>query len=341
MNRRAYLQSLLSVAGVTAASPWLLTGCARDRAPVASEAAASAQLETAAVASLPIGAQLFTVRELLKQDPRGTLEALARIGFKEIELFGFGERSIWVDDPLFGMSPAQFKRLLGDLGLAVPTVHFVATEEAVDRVAAVALEIGAHHLIQAMAPDFLDLDGEVPVVSGVQGRDQILRLAESWNRLGEKCKRAGIGFAYHNHHMEFARLGDEIAYDVLLANSDPELVHMEMDIGWAAVAGIDGAEYLDRYPERFIACHLKDYDPNLPIEAPSAKAPIPEQLQLIPPGEGTIDFTRVLSAMRRNGIEHGYVEIDVPVGDPMDNCRRGYNHLAALQSSQGNGAETA
>lgn len=280
---------------------------------------------------MAIGAQLFTVRELLKQDPRGTLETMARIGFKEIELFGFGGRSTWISDPLFGMTPAEFKKLLGDLGLTVPTVHFSATEDVVDRVAAVALEIGAHHLIQAMASDFIKHDGNMPIVSGVKDKAQVLKLADSWNRLGEKCKRAGIGFAYHNHHMEFAQLGDEIAYDVMLANSDPELVRLEMDIGWAAVAGIDGTEYLDKFPQRFIACHLKDYNPQLPKEAPSAKAPIPEQLQLIPPGEGTIDFNKVLAAMQRNGVKHGYVEIDVPVGDPMDNCRRGYNYLASLQ----------
>lgn len=281
---------------------------------------------------MPIGAQLFTVRELLKKDPRGTLETLAKIGFKEIELFGFGGRSTWISDPLFGMTTAEFKKLLGELGLSVPTVHFSATEDVVDQVAAVALEIGAHHLIQAMAPDFIKHDGNRPIVSGVKGKDQVLKLAESWNRLGERCKRAGIAFAYHNHQMEFARLGDEIAYDVMLANSDPELVHLEMDIGWAAVAGIDGTEYLDKFPQRYIACHLKDYNPKLPIEAPSAKAPIPEQLQLIPPGEGIIDFKKVLGSMQRNGVKHGYVEVDVPVGDPMDNCRRGYDYLASLQT---------
>lgn len=335
MNRRAHLKALLSMAGVASASPWLLSACGQKQSPAVAPAETSATpaATTTAGAPIPIGAQLFTVRELLKQDPRATLQTMAKIGFKEIELFGFGGTSTWISDPLFGMKPAEFKQLLAELGMSVPTVHFSASEDVVEQSAATALEIGASHLIQAMAPDFLKVEGNMPIVSGVKDKDQVLRLAESWNRLGEKCKRAGIGFAYHNHHMEFARLGDEIAYDVMLANSDPELVHLEMDIGWAAVAGIDGTAYLDKFPQRFIACHLKDYNPKLPIEAPSPRAPIPEQLQLIPPGEGTIDFRKVLAAMQRNGVRHGYVEIDVPVGDPMDNCRRGHDYLASLQTA--------
>lgn len=332
MNRRAHLKTLLSAAGVAAASPWLLSACSKEPAAPA-PAAIPPEPATPAIVPMAIGAQLFTVRDLLKQDPRATLETMSQIGFKEIELFGFGGTSSWISDPLFGLSPAEFKKLLGDLGLSVPTVHFSATEDVVDQVAAVALEIGAHHLIQAMAPDFIKPGKDMPIVTGVKDKDQVLKLAESWNRLGEKCKRAGIGFAYHNHQMEFAMLGEERAYDLMLANSDPELVRLEMDIGWAAVAGVDGTEYLDKFPRRFIACHLKDYDPKLPIEAPSPRAPIPEQLQLIPPGEGTIDFRKVLASMQRNGVKHGYVEIDVPVGDPMDNVRRGYNYLASLQQS--------
>jgi sugar phosphate isomerase/epimerase len=334
MNRRAHLKALFSAAGVAAASPWLLTACAKKPEPTAAPASASAPAaappEPQALAPMKFGAQLFTIRALLKENPRGTLAEMAKIGFTELELFGFGGKSTWISDPLFGIPLAEFKKLLGDLGLSVPTVHFSATEEVVDEVAAIANELGAHHLIQAMAPDFIKPGKGMPIVSGVTDKDQVLKLAESWNRIGEKCKRAGTAFAYHNHHMEFAMLGAQRAYDIMLANSDPELVRFEMDIGWAAVARVDGTEYLDKFPSRFVACHLKDFNPKLPIEAPSPTAPIPEQLQLVPPGEGSIDFTKVLASMQRNGVKHGYVEIDVPVGDPMDNVRRGYNYLSSL-----------
>jgi sugar phosphate isomerase/epimerase len=334
MNRRAHLKTLISAAGVLAASPWL-TACAQDgrsdQGNKSSKETAGAAPQPKNGAALKLGAQLFTVRSLLRDDPKGTLAALSKIGFAEVEMFGFGGSSNFISDPLFGLTLPEFKRVLADLGLAVPTLHFSATDDGVAQVAQTALELGAHHLIQAMAPEFQQHTADGLVISGIKDVAQVHQLADKLNHLGEICKRSGIGFAYHNHHMEFVSLGDVRAYDILLARTDPGLVQMELDIGWAAVAGVDGAQYLDRYPARFIACHLKDLNPQLPAAPASARSPIPQMTQLVPPGEGTIDFPKVLAAMHRAKVRHGYIEVDLPVGDPMDNCRRGYNYLASLQ----------
>jgi sugar phosphate isomerase/epimerase len=107
---------------------------------------------------------------------------------------------------------------------------------------------------------------------------------------------------------------------------------MELDVGWAKIAGVDAADYLERFPGRFVACHLKDFNPQLPRATAPATAPIPEMVQLVPPGEGIIDFSRILAVMQRTGVHHGYVEVDLAQGDPLDACRRGYRYLADLKS---------
>ncbi len=275
------------------------------------------------------------VRDLLQKDIRGTLTALSTMGFSELEMFGFGGGSVFIEDPFFGLKLPEFKQLIGDLGLTIPTVHYSGNAEQVPQNAALALEIGAGHLIQAMAPDFIRRTPEGAVVSGVKDADQMRSIAANLNALGTACKASGIGFAYHNHHMEFAQLGDVRGYDILLAETDPALVQMELDIGWARAAGVDGADYLERFPTRFIACHLKDFNPAIPLPAASASAPIPEMIQMVTPGEGVVDFGRTLAVMRKNGIQHGYIEVDLPQGDPLDVCRRGYDSLIATLAKPG------
>jgi sugar phosphate isomerase/epimerase len=180
-----------------------------------------------------------------------------------------------------------------------------------------------------MAPTFLSVTAGSATVSAAKGVDQMLTLAEDLNAIGSVCRKSGIGFAYHNHHMEFARFGDAVGFEILLAHTDPALVSMELDVGWAIVAGADGTDYLERHPERFIACHFKDFDPARPTATVSRETPIPEMTQLIPPGAGTLDFTRLLSVMDRIDLRHGYVEVDV-ADDPMEASRSAFRYLAAL-----------
>lgn len=327
MNRRAHLKALLAGGMTLAAAPWFLVGCSRESPPL------PGAIPSSEAARRKIGVQLFMVRDLLQKDARGTLTALSGIGFTELEMFGFSGNSLFTDDPFFGLTLAEFKQLTSDLGLAIPTIHYSGNEEQVPANAERALELGASHLIRAMAPDFITRTAEGAVVSGVTDAAQMQRIAADLNRLGAACKASGIGFAYHNHHMEFAQLGQVNGYDILLAETDPALVQMEMDIGWARAAGIDGVDYLERFPGRFIACHLKDFNPAIPLPAASPTAPIPEMAQMVPPGAGIIDFARALSVMSATGVQHGYIEVDLPQGDPLELARSGHDHLAGMPAS--------
>lgn len=277
-----------------------------------------------------IGVQLFAVRDKLVADPRGTLALLGDIGFGEVELFGFGS-SVFIDDPLFGLSAVEFSDALKRAGLRAPIAHVSGDFEDISAVAGVASELGVTSLVNPMAPEFLTVRDGQPIVSGVTGRDQMEGLAARLNAQGQECERNGIGFGYHNHHMEFELLGGRPAFDFLAENTDPALVKFELDIGWAAVSGQDPIDYIDRYHDRIIAVHMKDYDPSLPIGADPRKYPIPEQAQLVEPGAGSLDFERIVATLDKYDICHRFVEVDVST-EPMQTVERGYNYLAGFKS---------
>jgi sugar phosphate isomerase/epimerase len=279
-----------------------------------------------------IGVQLFAVRDRLVADPRGTLARLGEIGFREVELFGFGG-SVFIDDPFFGLSATGFGDALERAGLSAPIAHVSGDFEEISEVAGIASSLGVTSLINPMAPEFLTVRDGQPIVSGVTGREQMEGLAARLNEQGQECERNGIGFGYHNHHMEFESLGGRPAFDFLAENTDPALVKFELDLGWVAVSGQDPIDYIDRYHDRIIAVHMKDYDPSLPIGTDPKTYPIPEQAQLVEPGAGLMDFERIVEALEKYEICHQFVEVDVTT-EPMKTVERGYNYLANFKSQR-------
>ncbi len=277
-----------------------------------------------------LGLQLFTVRDLLQKDLEGTLAEIAALGYAEVEMFGFGGNA-FISDPLFGRTAGDVRSILDRHRLAVPCTQISGRTEEFGPIARIAHTLGIRYLIMAMPPEFLTVTASGPVVSGVKDRDQIEALAERLNRLGSLVRKEGLELGYHNHHMEFAPLGTTRAYDVLLERTDPKLVRMELDVGWAQAGGVAPEEYLARYRGRFISCHLKDFDPERPLGADPP--PIPEMSRMVAPGDGVVDFVRVLKEMDRQGIEHGFVECDLPE-DAMEVARRGLRYLKGLPESR-------
>ena len=319
MNRRTYLKLACLAGGAALTQP---RGLLASALTVAERNAAKPDQ------SAPLGLQLFTVREQLQADVRKTLMTIGAIGYREVELFGFGG-NLFIDNPLFGLTPSEFKAALGEAGLTAPAAHVSGRIENIAEVAGVAHALGVKHLIVSMAPEFLSVrDGKV-VVSGVTGRDQIDRIAARLNRQGEECRTNGIDFGYHNHHMEFAAIGDECAYDYLVAQTEPALVKLELDAGWASAAGVDPGQYVTRYADRVIACHLKDFDPSLPLSDDRERYPIPEQSQMTEPGSGKIDFSRLVEALNKADVRHRFVEIDV-APEPLQSIERGFQYLSNL-----------
>lgn len=266
------------------------------------------------------GVQLYTIRDALQRDPRAALAALREIGIREAEMYNLnGPESA----APFGMPASDFKRLLDDNGLQVPLSHVGGALTNIPAIAEIAHTLGITTLAVALPSEFSQMrDGRFAMV-GAESLAQMDRLAERLNEAGREYKANGLGFGYHNHHVEFLEVEQTVPYEHLMANTDPDLVKIELDLGWLAVAGVDPVEYLHKYAGRVIACHMKDYAPGIATDVPQRK--------LVEPGAGSVDFAAVLAAMDETGVAHGFVEIDVS-DDPLGAVRRGHEYLEELRA---------
>jgi sugar phosphate isomerase/epimerase len=265
------------------------------------------------------GVQLYTLRDPLQSDPRGTLAALGRLGIRELELYGVDAVT---DGRLFGLPLADLKSAVQQNGLSLPSAHVggALTDNATS--AAAAERLGITKLFVALPTEFsANRDGVFTMV-GAESIEQLDRLAERLNRAGRELRDRGITFGYHNHHVEFLPVNGRVPFDYLMANTDPDLVKIELDLGWLAVAGMDLNEYLTRYEGRVLACHLKDFTGD------SSVTPI--HRSLVEPGAGTVDFGAVLEAMDRTGVAHGFIEVDLS-DDPLGAVERGHRYLQMLR----------
>lgn len=226
-----------------------------------------------------ISLQLYTVREHTARDMPGTLRRLAEIGYTAVELAGFG-----------GLSPQDLRRTLDDLGLRASGAHVPldAWERDPGSIIADMHAIGSSHAIVPIAPP--DRRGDA---------DAVARLAESFNRWGELCRAEGLTFSYHNHDFEFALLGDATMWDVLVRETEPELVHLELDLYWIKYGGTDPETVLRDVGDRVSLVHLKDMAPD-------------ETRSDLPVGEGTMPWPRLLAAADENNVQWFVAEQDNP-----------------------------
>ncbi|MEX0685717.1 MAG: sugar phosphate isomerase/epimerase [Balneolales bacterium] len=243
----------------------------------------------------PIGLQLYSIRSLMAEDFEGTIERVAEIGYKEVEFARYFDRS-----------PGEVRNLLERTGLTAPATHVSldSVRNNLNQVIETAAEIGHQYVIVPSLPD--EERGSV---------DSFKRIAEFFNRAGEQCQEAGIQLGYHNHAFEFNITDDQVPYDILLNNTDPELVAMELDLFWIKKGGYDPIEYFDRFPGRFHLCHVKDMD---------------DSGNMVDVGEGDIDFSAIFAKSERAGLRHYIVEHDNPES-PIQNITTSFKNLSSLK----------
>lgn len=290
---------------------WLAgTAALLERRPLRGNAAGAA----------PVGAELYTVRDLLREDPKGTLRALAGIGFREVE----GDRAALI----------ELKPLLGRHGLTTPSCMietplvtgrwdlWQAADTSLKRVEWDKALEG----IRSLGVRYAVWGYPLPAERG-DNPDSYKRLAGLVNSAGERCAKAGIRLCYHNHATEFAgRLGERLI-DVLIERLDPALVMFEVDVFWASIAGEDPAAFIDRLTGRLALVHLKDRRIGSRIRK-DEDAP-PEDFVDI--GTGCVDFRAVMNAAAAAGVRQYYIEQDYTPGDPLASLRRGYEYLRGLR----------
>jgi len=259
-----------------------------------------------------IGLQLYTLRDNMKTDFEGTIAKVASTGYTEVEFAGY-----------FDHTPQQVRAILDKDGLTAPSVHVDYKSLAVDKFPKVIEDskiIGHQYIVMPWIDDEVRKDP-----------DGWKRSAEIFNRCGEDCKKAGLQFAYHNHHFEFIQVHGKYAYDIILEETDPKLVQMEMDLCWMTVARQDPAKYFAKYPGRFPMVHVKDVKMVPPVETPGRPVDFEKVFpQMTSVGNGMIDWKKMFENSKQAGIKHYFVENDYPK-DGFANVKASYEYLEKLR----------
>lgn len=244
------------------------------------------------------GLQLYTLRDVIADDPEATIRQVADFGYSQIESYD-GPLGLW-----WGMGNTGYKNLLDELGLTAISTHANVFEE-FERKANEAAEIGLTFIV-------------CPWVGPQESMDEFRQIADQFNEMGEIASDLGLRFAYHNHAYSFEELEGELPQEVLINNTDPDLVEYQMDIYWVVAAGEDPAEWMRKYPGRFTSGHVKDLDPGNE----------PESTIL---GTGTINFEELLPVATENGMEAFIVEQEAYTGTtPMGAVRENAEYMKNL-----------
>jgi sugar phosphate isomerase/epimerase len=282
---------------------------------------------------LPMGLQTYTLGEEAGKDIDATFAAVAAIGYRDIEL-----------PNLYGRKPAEIRQAAERAGLTISSLHvpFGRSGEApglsaTGNPAEIAENLGALGATRAVMPimllpeNFRPNAGEgfaAAITRGVAaaGADLWKQTAAVLNERGAALKPAGIRVGYHNHNFEFAPIGETTGWDILVAETDPELVSFEVDTGWVATAGLDPVAFFEPLKGRVAQLHVKDV-------AASNHANFALSMQPAEVGAGTLDWARLLPAAHAAGARHFYVEQEPPFAIPrMESIRRSYAYLSKLRA---------
>jgi sugar phosphate isomerase/epimerase len=266
-----------------------------------------------------VGVQLYTVRDAIAKDFDGSLAKVSAIGYKEVELAGFAFEGGKVS--YFGKTPQEMRAALDHHGLVAPSTHVNYTSLAAEnfpKVLEASKVLGHQYIINPWIEE--DVRKQA---------DGWKRVSETFNRVGEDCKKAGFQFGYHNHWFEFLPVDGKLPYDILLQLCDPNLVKMEMDLCWITAAGGDPVKYFNAYPGRFPLVHVKDLK-KLPAITTGGAQNFGDTVDLTEVGSGIIDWKRIFSAAGKAGIKLYIVEHDHPTA-PFDSIKTSYEYLEKVR----------
>lgn len=260
-----------------------------------------------------IGLQLWTVRNQLSKDPAGTLAKVASIGYNSVELMGYG------NGKFFGLTPVQLAEMLHKNNLKTPSGHYGMgnyllkgdMNDLHDNIA-VAASMGHRYIVIP----FLDSDMRTSL-------DDYKKLAKKFNVAATEAAKSGLKLAYHNHDFEFKDWGGgQTGFEVLLKETDPAKVFLELDIYWAVRAGQDPIKLIDNNPGRIKMWHLKDMTQKA---APSYDVTGPQYFGEV--GSGIIDFKAIFREKQKSGMEYFYVEQDETSEPVFEAIAKSYHYV--------------
>lgn len=248
--------------------------------------------------------QLFTVREAVSKDLEGTLERLAGLGYKRLEIFGY-------NGTFFGKTAKEFKSILDKTGISVISSHHTTgiamkskgtLTDGWDKAIEDIHELGAQYMVCAY------------LFPNERTVEHYKALPDLFEKAGKATKDAGIQFAYHNHDFEFEKLEDTTGFDFLASKTSADLVKLELDLYWVVKADNDPVKLFEKYPGRFPLWHVKD------MEAGTKN--------ITEIGNGTIDFDKIFAAREKAGLKHWFVEQDSSKRDMFESIKISADYLA-------------
>ncbi len=263
-----------------------------------------------------VGLQLYSIRDDMKKDPLGSLKQLSAMGYKHLE------HANYIDRKFYGYAPKEFRKILDDLGFQMPSGHTV---------------LGSKHW-DASKKDFTDLWKYTVEDAAVLGQqyvispsldkeyrktgDDLKRFMDVFNKSGELCKKSGMKFGYHNHAFEFSeKLDGEVVYDIILKNTDPDLVIQQLDIGNLYNGGATAIDIATRFPGRFESMHVKDE-----VVAKSGN----EKYESAVLGTGIVNVKEVIDIGRKSGgTKHFIIEQESYQGKTPLECMK--ENLAVMK----------
>lgn len=246
---------------------------------------------------MKIGLILYTIRDILNADPRGTLEKVAAMGYKNVELAGIPG----------GLSPEQFKQILDDCGLTCFSAHVGIDEMRNDMegVIARAKLFGQKYVVLPWVSQDFYAEGWAKAAT------------ETMLPVAKQLKEAGLQFCYHNHAFEFEKEGDQTGWEVLWNAADPAYIHAELDAYWVATGGDDPAEWITKLSGRVPMVHWKDMG-------------LGEDKRFEEVGQGRLDWHSILAACREAGTEWCTVEMDITPNEPLHSIKVSRDFMVGL-----------
>ncbi|PWS30623.1 sugar phosphate isomerase/epimerase family protein [Pedobacter paludis] len=250
-----------------------------------------------------VGLQLYSLRDELPKGVKETIEKVAKAGFSEVETYGFS-----IKDQFWGFSPSDFKKLLDANGLKAVSGHYgLGTYLSDGNTDELKAAIAAAKVLESEYVTIPWLDPSVRT-----NAEDYKKLASKINVAGKMCKDAGLRLAYHNHNFEFEKQGDTTGYEILLKETDKELVDFELDLYWVVRSGNDPLKLFKENPGRFTMWHVKDMDKS----NPDLNAEV---------GTGSINFKAIFAEAKLSGMKHFFVEHETnykpnPIGSVTASC---------------------
>jgi sugar phosphate isomerase/epimerase len=266
-----------------------------------------------------MGIQLFSLPKMLSEDFEKGIKMLAKMGYKELELYGpfpFSTQAAqdswskvtpmlgFSGSGYFGRNITEIKKMLDDNGLKTPSTHtdLDTLENKMDKLGEAAHILGHNYVTLPAIPD-----------DRRKTLDDYKRMADTFNKIGADAKKNGIKFGYHNHGYGIKPTDGQIPLQIILNNTDPNLVFFEMDIFWTASGGANPIEYLTKYPNRYKMLHLKDMKEKKQFSGDGGNASqwIPLFGNMTTAGDGVLDLQGIIKKAKEIGVEHYFVEQDM------------------------------